>query len=481
MEVLFLNNDGRCRWLDRRVLKNLIPRMLNSARETGGKKMYLIEDWVSNDSGRVGVDVKWLHKLGIPVLKSYKDLPPGDDYAIVNTGYDSIVDEEKQLRACGVEIIDEPCPYIRKIRTIFENADDKYQYVLLCEPNHIIIKNFKTIFPDDMILVQMGNYKEKIIQQESGKPLCLVPYVTFLPRHVKQIKEFIDEHFPGRENAHIKTSCMWIESPTSPIVEINRLDDEKLRGIQTALLISGSGSANKSLYSLMETLESKHLQVVTITSLKQFRQYARGNRNSKVLLVRSPIPNNAEKPIVNYISKGLLYVYGQMAKDYWNRLRGILSFTLLHKIPNIVNSAVAVSALAVIHLVCGLMHLFFQFHLLALDSSYRGFILIENLLVGLLFFFMAYAILFYKTYQRTVCRISGAFWLVFIFSVLLFQPQVTTLSIISDFIPLNEKYVLVTTGVFAFVLSVTNGARQWLRGSVDNSGGEVTHYDVDQA
>jgi hypothetical protein len=306
MEVIFLKNDGRCKWLEKKVLKKLFPEMADAALDPNKKTMYLIEDWMSNSGGKVGVDIKWLNSMGIPVIKTYKDLPEGNNFLIVNTGYDAVIDEEKLLLDKGVDYIDEPCPYVRKVRKIFENIDNNYQYVLLCEPDHIIIKNFKSIYPKDLILVQISNYQKRILSQQNGKPLRLVSHVTFLPSNVKRISDFINEIFPERKNEVLKTSCLWVSSPSSPIVEIDNMDMNVLKGVKDALLLSTPGTTNKSAVSLIETLENKGLKVVTITSLEEFIKYEQKNKNNKVLLVRSPIPNNAEKPIVTYINEGLI-------------------------------------------------------------------------------------------------------------------------------------------------------------------------------
>ncbi|MEZ3515656.1 MAG: hypothetical protein K1W37_10405 [Lachnospiraceae bacterium] len=307
METILLSNDGRCKWLENRVLKKILPQMLE-AKRMNNKPMYIIADWISNDSGKVGVDLKWLDKLGVSVVNNYKEIVD-TNCIVVNTGYDSIVNEEIELRQKGVEILDEPCPYVRKVRTIFENPEPTFQYVLLCEPNHIIVKNFASIFPKDMILVQMKNYKEKIINQENGKPICLVPYVTFLPKHIKEIMDFIDNNFSERKNKFIQTSCMWLSSPTSPIVEINNMSEKSLENVKDAILIATAGSVNKSLVSLIETLEDRNLNVVKISSLTQFILYSIKHKKSKVLVVRSPIPNNAEIPIINCIQHGIFYAY----------------------------------------------------------------------------------------------------------------------------------------------------------------------------
>ncbi len=302
MNVKLLKNDGRCKWLENIFLNKLVPMMQESKAEGGNRKIVLIEDWVSNDGGKVGLDLKWLASLNIEVVKTYKDIKD-TNYVVVNSGYDSIVDEEMKLREMGVEILDNPCPFVRKVRDAFMKVDSNYQYVLLCEPNHIIVKNFKSIFPEEMILVQMENYREKIEQQQNGKPLCLVPYVTFLPKQVEELNNFIMETYKDRENKFINTSCMWVASKISPIVEIAGLTDEFIEGIRDALIITTPGSVNKSLRSLSLALDDRGLNVVVISSLEMYLDYEKEHEGDTVLLVRSPIPNNAEAPIMQYVNE----------------------------------------------------------------------------------------------------------------------------------------------------------------------------------
>lgn len=299
MKIKFLEHDGRCKWLNKIFLDQLIP-MMQESKSKGDGKICLIKDWISNDNGRVGLDLDWLASLKVEVFETYKDITD-NSYTVVNSGYDSIVNEEHILKEKGVKIIDKPCPFVRKVRTHLETADPNYQYVLLCEPTHIIIKNFKSIFPEDLILVQTENYKERIVEQENGKPLCLLPYVTFLPKQVQEVFSFIEENFSERENKFLNTSCMWVASKFSPVVEINSIPDEELEDIKDAVIITTPGSVNKSLISLSITCQDRGLNVVIVSSLEDYVSYEKEHRNDSILLVRSPIPNEAEAPIMEYI------------------------------------------------------------------------------------------------------------------------------------------------------------------------------------
>ena len=102
---------------------------------------------------------------------------------------------------------------------------------------------------------------------------------------------------------------MWADGKISPLDEIAKMPAEKLKGIRYALLIGSPGSTNKSLMSLEETIIDKGLEVVNIGTLGDFHKFRKSHRDEKVLLVKSPIPNQAEKPILAYLKHGYLYSY----------------------------------------------------------------------------------------------------------------------------------------------------------------------------
>jgi hypothetical protein len=324
MEVVMLENDGRCVWLENKVLRGFMPMAIRNSVNPFAKKLYVIVDWISNDFGKVGVDLKWFRSLGVPAVATAKDLPNTQELKVVNTGYDSIVDQEIILRDRGVEIIDKPCPFIRRVRSILEEKDSNHQYVLLCEPNHIIVKNFASLFPADLLLVQMENYQQKIKEGSNGKPMRLIPYVTFLQSDAQEVMAFIQEYSPHIQNESIQTACIWVKSKASPIVEIDQLSEEKLQGIQHAVLISTAGTTNKSVISMEKSLHRKGLTVHSIGSFRQFLQFERLHKNQRILLVRSPIPNQAEKPIVAYIQRGLwAAIMADLSQKIWVKSLGI--------------------------------------------------------------------------------------------------------------------------------------------------------------
>lgn len=315
MQVVTLTKDGRCRWLDNAVLKRLMPELVRKGKAEGERKALIVLDWVTSDNYTVGADVRWLDEKGVPYVKTIHDLPEGNDFDVVNTGYDSIVSEEALLRERGINIVDKPCPYVRKLRRHFEHADPAFQYVFLCEPNHIMIKNFASLYPEDMILVQMGNYRERIRAGQNGKPIRFIPYVTFLPLQIDEVFRFIQEEYGDRASERVETSCLWAAGPLSPLDEILELPDAALEGIRYALLVTSPNSTNKSTESLEIALQQRGLEITRIASLDEYVAFERAHETERVLFVRSPIPNRAEEPIMAYIeSRSALLPIGAPAK-----------------------------------------------------------------------------------------------------------------------------------------------------------------------
>lgn len=165
-----------------------------------------------------------------------------------------------------------------------------------------------------MILVQMNNYKEQIEKCWNGKPIIFVPYVTFLEKHIEAIQNFIESK--GVSCTVMKATCMWASGPISPITEIYQMKNEELEGIHDALITTTKGSTNKSLASLMEALADRNLNIIQVSSLSDYLRYSANHKKDRVLLVRSPIPNKAEKEIELYLKYGFLKAYFLIIADF---------------------------------------------------------------------------------------------------------------------------------------------------------------------
>lgn len=107
------------------------------------------------------------------------------------------------------------------------------------------------------------------------------------------------------------------------------------------------------------------------------------------------------------------------------------------------------------NLIGGLIHLGFEFFLWSNDTVYRGFLLIENLLIAFVFIYFGWSILFDQTPQkRRSIRLNCLFWLFFSIAFLVFQPEVTSLEIAKNLLPLPQKHLLVMVGITALIFSM---------------------------
>lgn len=111
--------------------------------------------------------------------------------------------------------------------------------------------------------------------------------------------------------------------------------------------------------------------------------------------------------------------------------------------------------LAVNNLVGGILHIIFEFYLLKEQSIYRGFLLIENMLITAVFIYFCYGLLLTNKVMRiTVIKQNVLFWLVFAISFFLFQPEITSLVIYEKYLPLGQKEALQIIGSISFAISL---------------------------
>ncbi len=112
-------------------------------------------------------------------------------------------------------------------------------------------------------------------------------------------------------------------------------------------------------------------------------------------------------------------------------------------------------ALGLINLSCAVFHAVFQLDLLADTGMYRGFILIENALITVIFVAFAAVLLCGNPVQkRMALNASILFWSFFLLAVVAVQPVVTSLSIIESLLFMPQHYYLLVFGISALALSL---------------------------
>jgi len=116
--------------------------------------------------------------------------------------------------------------------------------------------------------------------------------------------------------------------------------------------------------------------------------------------------------------------------------------------------------LATINLMSGILHFFFEKALLKSGSIYREFLLIENVLIGIVFLYFGYQLIKPETGATVVLlKFQLLWWLVFSILVVTFWGSASTLSMLDPWIPCTKSYILLFTGVLGILVSAGNYIR----------------------
>lgn len=111
--------------------------------------------------------------------------------------------------------------------------------------------------------------------------------------------------------------------------------------------------------------------------------------------------------------------------------------------------------LAIINIISALMHFAFQVNLFRTSGMYRGFLLIENLLIGLVFLYCGVALFFgNKPYRKFLLTFQLTWWIAFVVLVLFNWGLVSTLSMFDPWLILPQSLILAATGLTSVLLAM---------------------------
>lgn len=109
--------------------------------------------------------------------------------------------------------------------------------------------------------------------------------------------------------------------------------------------------------------------------------------------------------------------------------------------------------IVLLNLLCCILHIIFEVMRWNHNEVLNDFILVENALIALVFFY--FALRFFHKGLGTVDKLTHLFfWISFTLLTIVIQPQTTTLFIFRDFINIPEWLSLSAFGVLMLVLSV---------------------------
>jgi 4-hydroxy-3-methylbut-2-enyl diphosphate reductase IspH len=289
----YFTRDGRCKWAKEQIARQ-IPYVLKM--KLSKTPYYVIVDWNSIDGK--GIQKEYLAKKGIPYVNSIEELPQGAGVAV--SAYDGDPLEIKQLKEKGVPIYEQVCPWIKKLREIFLNKIEGYQYVFLCEEDHMIAVNYRSIFPKGTLLVNPDNYKEKMCGLNPNRPIYFIVYAAFRVKDSQQVIQYIKDNYNHPDNIYYtETICQWAGGKNSVFEEIS----EAYRNINMdEVWVINSSEDNTSVKSLIRELTETGLKYRLIKRIQDIEQIDNNFLQCKTIgVLRAPNPYYLEEDILSYI------------------------------------------------------------------------------------------------------------------------------------------------------------------------------------
>lgn len=294
LQFYYFKRDGRCKWAKEQIKQ--IPFTLLKIGWKSKTPYYVIVNWNSLEGK--GIQKEYLKKMKIPYVDSVKDLPK--NAGIFISAYDGDPLEIEQLRKKGVPVYEQVCPWIRKLQNIFINPIENYQYVFMCEDDHMVAVNYRNIFPLGTILVNRDNYVERMKKIDSNRPIYFVVYAAFRMKDAQRVIDYIKQNYNHPNNIYCtETICQWAGGKNTIFTEIDEV--KKMGEVEEVWLINSS-EKNTSVQSIMRELDELRLKYRLIKTIRDIEDIPNEELKNKTIgVLRAPNPYFREEEIIKYV------------------------------------------------------------------------------------------------------------------------------------------------------------------------------------
>lgn len=291
---LFKNIEG-CENLKKRMSSDL-DSFVKKGTSLNGVEYYLILDWIMSLDGTKGVGTGWLDSKGYRYVKNISELP--ESAGVYVTSYGGRTEDIEYLKSGNIPLIEKICPWVNLlIKEILSFASCE-QGIVMIDKDHMVYNNYKSIFPEDTIIVDELNYKEEIKKFDNGKPKHFVVYNTFRPIEAERVIEYIKHIHPDKEHVfQTKTICGW--TLRAGLFEEIRTAVDK-HSLDEIWVIAG-GKKNRSLLSIINETRETSIDYSVISDLADIKMPYERSKNIGVL--KAPVPYEKADEILNYILK----------------------------------------------------------------------------------------------------------------------------------------------------------------------------------
>ena len=287
MSFFFFKKDGECKWMTKQTEK-VYPKQLREPIKFNNKEVqfYLILDWIKRKNK--GANMEWLNEIEVNYVQSVEDLPEGAGIYI--TGYDADLQELAKAKAKGIPILENPCPWIKKLREeLFRVNTETHQLVLMIIKGHMVYDCYQSAFPDDIIVVEPETYEEEISKLKNDKPIHFLVYAAFRQKDALQVIDYINENYPHPENnldTYKKTICMWTKQGVFEEIQ-ETVKEKKLDEIW----IICSSEGDTSTRSLVREVRESGTKPYLVKSEEDIPQTVDPKLNIGVLYAGIPLSN----------------------------------------------------------------------------------------------------------------------------------------------------------------------------------------------
>lgn len=289
----YFQNDGRCPVMNK-VLEKSVPEYLIDKKDKEAVPYYFILDW--NVVHHSDVYRDFLRSAGIRFVESIEDLPEGAGIFAGGYGGDPVALEEAKSK--GIPLIDKICPWVEFLEEDIRSVPQGYQCVILIDEFHIVYRNFQSLIPENAIIVNEKNFREKCGELDGSKPVFLCVYATFRQKDFDDVKELIENLLPDLPHKFSSRGiCSWI-THNSLFDEI----DYAFKELQLSQVwVICNSEYNRSVLTLINEIEDRGAEARLIKRMDDIPRDLPQSGNIGVII--APVPFDKDRAILDAIKE----------------------------------------------------------------------------------------------------------------------------------------------------------------------------------
>ncbi len=200
-----------------------------------------------------------LESRGLPVLETMGEVSA--DTALLLRAHGIPKEEQEQLEAKGVQIVDATCPYVKKIHNIVAKAHAQGRQVVICgDAFHPEVKGINGWCDNTAIVIGGEDEIGEILKKSTEISLTVVAQTTIRASFFKKIAEILKKHF---------TNVEIFDTICNATAERQKAAADLAEKCDLMLVVGGKNSSNtKKLYDVCVERCANTLSIENAKELK---------------------------------------------------------------------------------------------------------------------------------------------------------------------------------------------------------------------